>query len=65
MTAGCSTTHIASSEVPTPDPHVAGWGEDGALEADTAFAKTIDQLTRRLEDALAERVDERTPAAIL
>jgi hypothetical protein len=34
-------------------PYVAGWGEDGALEAITEFAATIDTLARRLEDALA------------
>jgi hypothetical protein len=33
-------------------PYVAGWGEDGALEAVTAHAKTIDELARTLEDAL-------------
>jgi hypothetical protein len=60
MTDECSATLITQSI-----PYIAGWGEDGALEADTAFAKTIDQLTRQLEDALAETVDERTPAAIL
>jgi hypothetical protein len=36
-------------------PYVAGWGEDGALEAITEFAATIDTLARRLEDALARR----------
>jgi hypothetical protein len=34
-------------------PYVAGWGEDGALEAITEFAATIDRIARRLEDALA------------
>jgi hypothetical protein len=34
-------------------PYVAGWGEDGALEAITEFAATIDTLARRLEDVLA------------
>ena len=34
--------------------YVAGWGEDGALEAVIEFAETIDQLARRLEDALAD-----------
>jgi hypothetical protein len=34
-------------------PYVAGWGEDGALEAVTAYARTIDDLARRLEEALA------------
>jgi hypothetical protein len=35
-------------------PYIAGWGEDGALEAVTAFAKTIDELARRVEDVLSE-----------
>ena len=34
-------------------PYVAGWGEDGALEAVNTFATTIDDLARRLEGALA------------
>lgn len=33
-------------------PYVASWGEDGALNAVTEFAQTIDALARRLEDAL-------------
>jgi len=33
-------------------PYVVGWGEDGALEAVTEFAKTIDALARRIEEAL-------------
>jgi hypothetical protein len=33
-------------------PYVAGWGEDGALEAVTEFAETIDALARRIEDVL-------------
>jgi N-terminal domain of anti-restriction factor ArdC len=33
-------------------PYVAGWGEDGALEAVGKFAQTIDGLARRIEDAL-------------
>jgi hypothetical protein len=36
---------------------VAGWGEDGALEAVTEFAKTIDELARRIESALQEALD--------
>ncbi len=32
--------------------YVAGWGEDGALEAVTEFAKTIDGLARQVEDVL-------------
>jgi len=34
-------------------PYIAGWGEDGALEAVSEFAKTIDELARRIEDGLA------------
>ena len=32
-------------------PYVSGWGEDGALDAVTEFAETIDQVARRIEDA--------------
>jgi hypothetical protein len=32
-------------------PYVAGWGEDGAIEAATQFATTIDPIARRIEDA--------------
>jgi hypothetical protein len=35
--------------------YVAGWGEDGALEAVTAFATTIDELARKVETALTRR----------
>jgi hypothetical protein len=35
-------------------PYVAGWGEDGALEAVTSFATTIDELARKVETALAQ-----------
>jgi hypothetical protein len=31
--------------------YIAGWGEDGALEAVTTFAKTIDDLARKIEAA--------------
>lgn len=33
-------------------PYVAGWGEQGALKAVTRFAETMDQLARRIEDAV-------------
>lgn len=33
-------------------PYVAGWGEDGALEAIRSYARTIDEIARRIEDAL-------------
>jgi hypothetical protein len=34
-------------------PYVAGWGEDGALEAIRGYAETIDTIARRIEDGLA------------
>jgi hypothetical protein len=33
-------------------PYVAGWGEDGELEAIRGCAQTIDQIARRIEDSL-------------
>ncbi len=33
--------------------YVAGWGEDGALEAVRSFAGRIDEVAKRIEDALA------------
>jgi antirestriction protein ArdC len=33
-------------------PYVAGWGEDGALDAVNRFAATIDQLARQIENAI-------------
>ncbi|MBJ7331459.1 MAG: hypothetical protein JHC95_16320 [Solirubrobacteraceae bacterium] len=33
-------------------PYVAGWGEDGALEAVRQYADTVDTLAQRIEDAL-------------
>jgi hypothetical protein len=38
-------------------PYVAGWGEDGALEAVSEFAETIDTIARRIEDAVLPRVE--------
>jgi N-terminal domain of anti-restriction factor ArdC len=35
-------------------PYVTGWGEDGALDAVTEFAATIDALARRIEDVLVD-----------
>jgi len=34
-------------------PYVAAWGEDGALEAVRSFAGRIDEVAKRIEDALA------------
>jgi hypothetical protein len=46
-------------------PYVAGWGEDGALEAVTQFAQLIDALAHRVEAALSTTRDtgETTAAA--
>jgi hypothetical protein len=33
-------------------PYVAGWGEEGALDAIRGCAQTIDQIARRIEDSL-------------
>jgi hypothetical protein len=41
-------------------PYVAGWGEDGALDAIREYAATIDTVARRIEDALAPACDART-----
>jgi hypothetical protein len=34
-------------------PYIAGWGEDGALDAIRDYAQTIDEIARRIEGALA------------
>jgi hypothetical protein len=39
-------------------PYLAGWGEDGALTAVSEAAELIDQIARRIEDALADYPDE-------
>jgi hypothetical protein len=45
-------------------PYVAGWGEDGALDAIREYAEAIDAIARRIEDALhpeSERASEAFP----
>jgi len=42
-------------------PYVAGWGEDGALDAIREYAETIDTIARRIEEALDPAPD--TPPA--
>jgi hypothetical protein len=44
-------------------PYVAGWGENGALDAVTQFAKLIDDLARRVEAALSTAGDTQPTAA--
>ncbi len=41
-------------------PYVAGWGEDGALEAIREYAQTIDTIARRIEDALDPKPEPAT-----
>lgn len=43
---------------------MSGWGEDGALDAVTEFAETIDQVARRIEDVLPA-ADQQEPATSL
>jgi hypothetical protein len=35
-------------------PYIAGWGEDGALDAIREYAETIDAIARQIEDALTD-----------
>jgi len=43
-------------------PYIAGWGEDGALDAIREYAQTIDVIARRIEDALSDGCDASTVA---
>ena len=46
---------MAKSELDTGGetiPYVAGWGEDGALDAIHQDAQTIDEVARRIETTL-------------
>lgn len=43
-------------------PYVAGWGEDGALDAIREYAATIDTVARRIEDALESEPEPPTDA---
>ena len=44
-------------------PYTAGWGEMGELDAVTAFAKTIDELARQIENVLTAASTTAQPAA--
>jgi N-terminal domain of anti-restriction factor ArdC len=39
-------------------PYIAGWGEDGALDAIREYASTIDVIARRIEDAIRAGADQ-------
>ena len=43
-------------------PYIAGWGENGALEAIRTYAQTIDTIARQIEDALASDPPQTTHA---
>jgi len=43
-------------------PYIAGWGQDGAIEAVSAFAQTIDSIARQLEEAIADPADHAAEA---
>jgi hypothetical protein len=45
-------------------PYVAGWGEDGSLDAVREAAETIDAIARRIETALSTAGDTQETAAI-
>jgi hypothetical protein len=45
-------------------PYIAGWGEEGALDAMREYAQTIDTIARRIEDALAAGRDPNTDSII-
>jgi hypothetical protein len=42
-----------TSRAPSSYRYIAGWGEDGALDAIRDYAETIDTIARHIEDALA------------
>jgi hypothetical protein len=43
-------------------PYVAGWGEDGALDAIRTYAETIDTIARRIETAIRDDDDSANAA---
>jgi hypothetical protein len=43
-------------------PYIAGWGEDGALDAIREYAQTIDAIARQIEDALTDEPTAATAA---
>jgi hypothetical protein len=63
-----TATAIACASVGMPVdgdsiPYIAGWGETGELDSVTAFAKTIDELARRIENVLAAETAAESVAA--
>jgi len=42
-------------------PYIAGWGENGDLDAIRGYAHTIDELARRIEDSITRRPPHAAP----
>jgi hypothetical protein len=60
-----TVTLVAASAVDGETvPYVSGWGEQGALEAVTEFAETIDKVARRIEDVLLAANEDADDAVI-
>jgi hypothetical protein len=62
-------THIVCSSVGLDVggeaiPYVAGWGEDGALDAIREYAETIDSIAQRIEAAVQDQTGTAPDAAI-
>jgi len=52
----------AAPRPPSSYRYIAGWGEDGALDAIREYAQTIDAVARRIEAALDHDSTTATPA---
>jgi hypothetical protein len=52
----------AAPRPPSSYRYIAGWGEDGALDAIREYAQTIDAIARRIEAALDDDSTTATPA---
>jgi hypothetical protein len=50
---GCVGLDVGGESI----PYIAGWGEDGALDAIREYAQTIDTIARRIEDALDSKAE--------
>jgi hypothetical protein len=44
-------------------PYIAGWGEDGALDAIRDYTQTIDAIAHRIEDAIGDSPSTRVGRA--
>ena len=55
----------AAPRPPSSYRYIAGWGEDGALDAIREYAETIDAIARQIEDALNDDPTAATSAQSL